>query len=180
MEPGKAFEKAAQLEPGDPSYRKKIEEIRAQLKREEAHTQNKAKEEAASQYKQGNAFFSSKQYEKALTAFTEAVRLQPSNAEYQSARGRTLHTLKRYEQALAAYNTQMTVVTPPVTHRANTVAGLIGEIGLRTVIGLLVGIGLAFVIDYVDPSVRTREEAETLLQTPVLGQIPRTRRGVAA
>jgi len=85
-----------------------------------------------------------------------------------------------YLKALAAYNTQMTVVTPPVTHRANTVAGLIGEIGLRTVIGLLVGIGLAFVIDYVDPSVRTREEAETLLQTPVLGQIPRTRRGVAA
>jgi capsular polysaccharide biosynthesis protein len=85
-----------------------------------------------------------------------------------------------YLKALTAYNTQMVVVTPPVTHRANTIPGLIGEIGLRTVIGLLVGLGLAFVIDYVDSSVRTREEAETLLQVPVLGQIPRTRRGVAA
>jgi capsular polysaccharide biosynthesis protein len=85
-----------------------------------------------------------------------------------------------YLKALTAYNTQMVVVTPPVTHRANTIPGLIGEIGLRTVIGLLVGLGLAFVIDYVDPSVRTREEAEAIVQVPVLGQIPRTRRGVAA
>lgn len=85
-----------------------------------------------------------------------------------------------YLKALSAYNTQMTVVTPPVTHRANTIAGLIGEIGLRSVIGLLVGIGLAFVLDYVDQSIRTREEAEAILQAPILGVIPRGRRGVAA
>jgi capsular polysaccharide biosynthesis protein len=88
--------------------------------------------------------------------------------------------LGQYLQALTAYNTKMTIVTVPVTHRANTPLGLISEIGLRTVIGLLVGIGLAFVIDYVDPSVRTRQEVETMLQVPVLGEIPRTRRGVAA
>ena len=85
-----------------------------------------------------------------------------------------------YLKALTAYNTQMVMVTPPVTHRANTPVGLISEIALRTVIGLLVGIGLAFLIDYVDPSVRSREEAEAVLQMPVLGEIPRTRRGVVA
>ncbi len=85
-----------------------------------------------------------------------------------------------YLKALTAYNTQMSVVTPPVTHRANTVLGLISEIGLRTVIGLIVGIGAAFLVDYVDPSLRSRQETETLLQVPVLGEIPRTRRGVAA
>ena len=85
-----------------------------------------------------------------------------------------------YLKALTAYNTQMVVVTPPVTHRANTVPGLISEIALRTVIGLLVGIGLTFLIDYVDPSVRSREEAEAVLRMPVLGEIPRTRRGVVA
>jgi capsular polysaccharide biosynthesis protein len=90
--------------------------------------------------------------------------------------------LAQYLQALTAYNTQMTIVTPPVTHRANTPLGLISEIALRTLIGLVVGIGLAFLLDYVDPSVRTRQEAETLLQAPVLGEIPRpsSRRGVAA
>jgi capsular polysaccharide biosynthesis protein len=85
-----------------------------------------------------------------------------------------------YLKALTAYNTQMSVVTPPVTHRANTLFGLISEIALRTIIGLLVGIGAAFLVDFVDPSLRSREEAETLLELPVLGAIPRTRGGVAA
>jgi len=69
-----------------------------------------------------------------------------------------------YLKALTAYNTQMVIVTPPVVHRANTPLGLASEVALRTVIGLLVGIGLAFLIDYVDPSVRTRQEAEAVLQ----------------
>jgi capsular polysaccharide biosynthesis protein len=47
-------------------------------------------------------------------------------------------------------------------------------------IGLIVGIGVAFLVDYVDPSLRSRQEAETLLRLPVLGEIPRTGRGVAA
>lgn len=85
-----------------------------------------------------------------------------------------------YLKALTAYNTQMTVVTPPDTHRANTAVGLVSEIALRTLIGLLVGVGLAFLVDYVDPSFRSRQEAETVLQVPVLGEIPRTRRGAAA
>jgi capsular polysaccharide biosynthesis protein len=88
--------------------------------------------------------------------------------------------LAMYLKALSAYSTQMTVVTPPVTHRANTLLGLISEIALRTLIGLFVGIAAAFLIDYIDPSVRSREEAETMLQLPVLGQIPRSHRGAAA
>jgi capsular polysaccharide biosynthesis protein len=88
----------------------------------------------------------------------------------------------QYLKALTAYNTQLEVVTPPVTHRANTIPGLISEVGLRTLIGLLVGVGAAFLIDYLDPSVRTRQEAESLLQMPVLGEIPRParRKGAAA
>jgi capsular polysaccharide biosynthesis protein len=85
-----------------------------------------------------------------------------------------------YLKALTAYDTQMTVVTPPDTHRASTIVGLISEIGLRTVIGLVVGIGLAFLVHYVDPSLRSRQETEAVLRAPVLGEIPRTRRGAAA
>jgi capsular polysaccharide biosynthesis protein len=88
--------------------------------------------------------------------------------------------LAQYLQALTAYNTQMTVVTPPVTHRANSLVGLVSEIGLRTLIGLIVGIGLAFLLDYLDPSVRSRDEAEALLSLPILGEIPHSRRGAAA
>ncbi|MGI9149520.1 MAG: YveK family protein [Chloroflexota bacterium] len=85
-----------------------------------------------------------------------------------------------YLKALTAYNTQMIVVTPPATHRANTPIGLISDIALRTLIGLLVGIGLVFLFDYVDPSIRSRQEAEAVLRMQVLGEIPRTRRGVVA
>jgi capsular polysaccharide biosynthesis protein len=83
----------------------------------------------------------------------------------------------QYLKALTAYNAQLEVVTPPVTHRANSVPGLISEIGLRTLIGLIVGLGAAFLIDYLDPSVRTRQEAEALLDVPVLVEIPRLARG---
>jgi capsular polysaccharide biosynthesis protein len=89
--------------------------------------------------------------------------------------------LAQYLQALTAYNTHMSIVTPPVTHRANTLPGLVSEIGLRTLIGLLVGVGLAFLVDYLDPTVRTREEAERLLELPIVGEIPRSsRKGAAA
>ena len=88
--------------------------------------------------------------------------------------------LGQYLAALTAYNTHMSVVTPPETRRNNTLPGLISEIGLRTLVGLLVGIGLAFLVDYIDPSLRTPQEAESMLRLPVLGEIPRTRRGAAA
>jgi capsular polysaccharide biosynthesis protein len=86
--------------------------------------------------------------------------------------------LGQYLAALTAYNTQMTVITPPDTRRANTLPGLISEIALRTIIGVIVGIGLAFLLDYLDPSIRSRREAESLLRLPVLGEIPG--RGAAA
>jgi capsular polysaccharide biosynthesis protein len=88
--------------------------------------------------------------------------------------------LGQYLRALTAYNTHMSVVTPPITHRANTLFGLISEIGLRTLVGLLVGVSLAFLLHYLDSTIRTREEAEALLQVPVLAEIPRPRRGAEA
>jgi len=89
--------------------------------------------------------------------------------------------VSQYLTALTAYRTQMEIVTPPVTHRANSPVGLVSEIALRTLIGLIVGIALAFLVDYLDQSVRSREEAERLLDVPVLGEIPRAKhRGAAA
>jgi capsular polysaccharide biosynthesis protein len=46
------------------------------------------------------------------------------------------------------------------------------EIGLRTSVGLLAAIALAFLLNYLDMSVRTRKEAEQLLGLPVLAEIP--------
>lgn len=46
------------------------------------------------------------------------------------------------------------------------------NLGLGVVVGLLVGIGLAFFIEYLDTSVKTIDDVERALQAPVLGVIP--------
>lgn len=47
-------------------------------------------------------------------------------------------------------------------------------ITLGVIIGLLVGIGLAFFIEYLDTSVKTIDDVERALQAPVLGVIPQS------
>ncbi|MEO6182632.1 MAG: polysaccharide biosynthesis tyrosine autokinase, partial [Verrucomicrobiota bacterium] len=46
------------------------------------------------------------------------------------------------------------------------------NIGLGVIVGLIVGIGLAFFIEYLDTSVKTIDDVERALQAPVLGVIP--------
>ncbi|MEO5803461.1 MAG: polysaccharide biosynthesis tyrosine autokinase [Verrucomicrobiota bacterium] len=46
------------------------------------------------------------------------------------------------------------------------------NIGLGIIIGLIVGVGLAFFIEYLDTSVKTIDDVERALQAPVLGVIP--------
>jgi capsular exopolysaccharide synthesis family protein len=46
------------------------------------------------------------------------------------------------------------------------------NIGLGVLIGLAMGIGLAFFIEYLDTSVKTIDDVERALQAPVLGVIP--------
>jgi capsular polysaccharide biosynthesis protein len=88
--------------------------------------------------------------------------------------------IAQYMKSMSAYNAQLTIVTPPDTRRSNTAAGLASEVGLRTVVGLLVGIALAFLADYLDPRFRSRQETEDVLGLPILGEIPGARRRAAA
>jgi len=46
------------------------------------------------------------------------------------------------------------------------------NIALGIIIGLVVGVGLAFFIEYLDTSVKTIDDVERSLQSPVLGVIP--------
>ncbi len=47
------------------------------------------------------------------------------------------------------------------------------EIALRTAVGALIAIALAFLLHYLDPTVRSTAEAERILGLPVIGEIPR-------
>ena len=46
------------------------------------------------------------------------------------------------------------------------------NIALGVIVGLIVGVGLAFFIEYLDTSVKTIDDVERALQSPVLGVIP--------
>jgi Flp pilus assembly protein TadD len=51
----------------------------------------------------GNGLYAQKRYEEALSAYEQALTLDPKSAEYWNNKGAALHYQKRYEEALAAY-----------------------------------------------------------------------------
>jgi len=78
-----------------------------------------------------------------------------------------------YFAAISAQNPLVTVVDPPALI-GGTPASRIGlDIAIRTLLGLFTGIALAFLLDYVDDTVRGRQDLEEQLGLVVLGEIPR-------
>jgi capsular polysaccharide biosynthesis protein len=64
------------------------------------------------------------------------------------------------------------VIDDPVAEPEMGTARKALELVLRTLVGLLAGVGLAFLLHYLDPSVRSASEIERLTGLPVLGEIP--------
>ncbi len=77
-----------------------------------------------------------------------------------------------YLAQLKADNGQVKIINHPRVRRATTPAGMAVEIGLRTLVGLLAGIGIAFLLNYLDGTTRERREVEQIFNAPVLGEIP--------
>jgi len=64
-------------------------------------------------------------------------------------------------------------ITDPAAPAINPARPRIGlNIALGVIVGLAVGIGLAFFIEYLDTSVKTIDDVERALQAPVVGVIP--------
>ena len=83
--------------------------------------------------------------------------------------------LPAYFPQLRVQNAHVAVVNHPAVSRALSPPLLLGSIALRTAVGLVLGLALAFLVDYLDASVRDRAEAEQLLGMPLLAEIPRAR-----
>jgi capsular polysaccharide biosynthesis protein len=78
----------------------------------------------------------------------------------------------KYLASLSNQNPAVAVVDPPSVAIAPAPARDAVDIGLRTSLGLITGLMVAFLLEYLDTSVRAAEDAESLLHLPVLGEIP--------
>ena len=63
------------------------------------------------------------------------------------------------------------VIDEPLAARSNRIRSLF-NIAVQTLLGLVAGVGLAFLLEYLDDTLRGAEAASRTLGLPVLGQIP--------
>jgi capsular polysaccharide biosynthesis protein len=78
----------------------------------------------------------------------------------------------KYLTSLSNQNPTITVVDPPSVAIAPLPARDAVDVGLRTSLGLITGLMIAFLLEYLDISVRGSKDVETLLKIPVVGEIP--------
>lgn len=78
-----------------------------------------------------------------------------------------------YFAGLQTQGAALRIIDGPVTEPEMSPSRQAIEIGLRTVVGLLAAVALAFLLHYLDPTVRSADEAEQQLGLPILAEIPR-------
>jgi capsular polysaccharide biosynthesis protein len=77
-----------------------------------------------------------------------------------------------YRDALTEQNPKITVIDPPrLTVQPGVRRGAL-DVGVRTLLGFIFGLALAFLLHYLDDTLHDRGEAERLTGLPVLGEIP--------
>ena len=80
--------------------------------------------------------------------------------------------LPEYLAFMQANNGYVRIINRPRVARTNSLPLAGAEILLRTVAGALVGVGLAFLLEYLDDRLRDRRQVESFLGAPVLAEIP--------
>jgi capsular polysaccharide biosynthesis protein len=65
----------------------------------------------------------------------------------------------------------VSVVQPPQITAQPTGRNALLNLAARSLVGLIAGVGLAFLLEYLDDSIRA-DEVESLLGLPLLGEIP--------
>ncbi len=83
----------------------------------------------------------------------------------------------KYFKDLTSQNPVVTLVDAPRTVQVGESRKFL-DIALRTMLGLIAGIALVFLLDYLDGSVTEAQQAERLVGLPVLGEIPRQRKAL--
>lgn len=105
------------------------------------------------------------------------------NVEYARAKNDYIQAKKVLEAAELRLSTETMQRSMPMSpariwERAEPASGpskpkVMLNMALAVVVGLIVGIGLAFFLEYLDTSVKTMEDVENFLQVPVLAVVPK-------
>jgi len=150
---------------------------------------NQLTEQAASLRKtlETNLQIAERQLEKMITRLDELrtgqTDLRIKNTEYVSAKSDYIQAKEQLEQADAAMQLEVMQRILPlkpaqiwsraqVPERPSRPRVLL-NLALGVIVGLVMGVGLAFFIEYLDTSVKTMEDVESLLGVPVLAVIKR-------
>jgi capsular exopolysaccharide synthesis family protein len=112
-----------------------------------------------------------------LISITQRTLQQDQQLQTAEAR---LDSLRSSYAALLSYTSdssanELTVVEPAVAPSAPSSPRVLMNVAVALVLGLLLGIGLAFLAEYLDESVKTPQDVERATGAPVLGLIPRMR-----
>lgn len=78
-----------------------------------------------------------------------------------------------YLQPFVSFEPLITLVEEPQVQAAVPPSRALLFLLLRVVLGLIAGFGLAFLLEYLDDSLRTPREVERVIGIPVLAEIPR-------
>lgn len=81
-----------------------IEKMIERLTAAEQERQEKSKLTAWDYRRQGNRYYASRQYKKAIASYSKAIDMQPNTAQFYSDRGCAYDRLKEYDKAISDFN----------------------------------------------------------------------------
>lgn len=108
----------------------------------------------------------------APAAKVELARLQTQLSNDQTRLTILLQSTEQFRLAMARYGDYISVFSPAELPRAPFSPQPLRNTALALVVGAMIGVGVAFLLDYLDDTVHTPEDARQALGVNVLGALP--------
>jgi succinoglycan biosynthesis transport protein ExoP len=102
----------------------------------------------------------------------ELAQLETQRANQQTRLSILLQSAEELRLAMARYTTRISVFEPAELPTAPLGSQKMRNTALAAVVGLMAGVGLAFLIEYIDDTVRTPDDVKRVLPLSVLGIVP--------
>jgi capsular exopolysaccharide synthesis family protein len=106
---------------------------------------------------------------------SELVNLERARLESQLSRDQTrlvvlLNSVEEFRMAMARYTDYISVYAPAEVSKIGV--SVLQNTGLGAVTGLMIGVGIAFLLEYLDDTIRSPEDIKRGLSLPLLGALP--------